>query len=58
MLKRGEGVLRAPSLKHVIPLVRAPGLKIQGQVLQIRGVQKVVDRLLEKALPKLPGLGL
>ncbi len=58
MLKRGERVLRAPSLEHVIPLVRAPGLKIPEQVLQIRGVQKVVDRQLEKALPKLPGLGL
>ncbi|WP_162604683.1 MobF family relaxase [Geomonas edaphica] len=58
MLKRGEGVRRAPSLEHVIPLVRAPGLKIPEQVLQIRGVQKVVDRQLEKALPKLPGLGL
>ncbi len=58
MLKRGDGVRRAPSLEHVIPLVRAPGLKIPEQVLQIRGVQKVVDRQLEKALPKLPGLGL
>ncbi len=58
MLKRGDGVRRAPTLEHVIPLVRAPGLKIPEQVLQIRGMQKVVDRQREKALPKLLGLGL
>jgi hypothetical protein len=57
MLKRGHGVLKAPSLEHVVPLVRAPGLRIPEQVLQVRAVQKVVDRQLELTLPKLPGMG-
>ncbi|MBU5612173.1 hypothetical protein [Geomonas azotofigens] len=57
MLKRGDGVRRAPSLEHIVPLVRAPGLRIPEQVLQVRQVQKVVERQLELKLPKLPGMG-
>ncbi|WP_162605131.1 MobF family relaxase [Geomonas oryzae] len=57
MLKRGDGVRRAPSLEHVVPLLRAPGLRIPEQALQVRAVQKVVDRQLELTLPKLPGMG-
>lgn len=57
MLKRGDGVRRAPSLEHVAALVRAPGLRIPEQALQIRQVQKVVERQLELTLPKLPGMG-
>lgn len=57
MLKRGDGVHRAPSLEHIVPLVRAPGLRIPEQVLQVRQVQKVVERQLELKLPKLPGMG-
>ncbi len=57
MLKRGDGVRRAPSLEHIVPLVRAPGLRIPEQVLQVRQVQKVVERQLELTLPKLPGMG-
>ena len=58
MLRPEAGVRKAPSLEHVVPMLRAPGHKVPAPVREIAPLQKTVGRQLELSLPKTFGMGL
>ena len=58
MLRPEAGVRRAPSLEHVVPMLRAPGHKVPAPVREIAPLQKTVGRQLELSLPKKFGMDL
>ena len=44
MLRPGEGVRKAPSLEHVLPMLRSPGHALPAPVREIAPMQKVMNR--------------